>query len=134
MANGEEGVKVGKKSFISLEIFIMALTTVAALVVMWSNLDNALKKNSADIAALQTQISLFSQELRDVNVTLNKMLVESRVQNELTTERMGDRWTAGMEEEMFNFLIDYLRGFHPEIRIKDVLSVRDIQRKYGFKK
>ena len=110
----------------------MAVTTVAALVIMWSNLDNALQKNSSDIASLQTQMSMFAKELHSVNATLNQMLVESRVQNELTKERMGDRWTAAMEEEMCQNLLEYLRKFHPEVSVRSIPSVRDIQKKYGF--
>jgi len=128
----EKDTKLGKKSFISLEIFVMALTTVVALVIMWSNLDNALQKNSSDIASLRTQVHLFATELQTVNSTLNKMLVESRVQNELTKERMGDRWTASMEEELWRNMADYMRGFHPEFSTRGLPTVRDIQKQYGF--
>ena len=129
----ETEVKIGKKSFISLEIFIMAVVMVFSLAMTWSSLNNSIEDNAKSIVSVQTQMKNNTAELKDIGDTLNSMLIESRINNELSKERMGDRWTASMEEEMWRNMSDYIRKFHPEFTMNGLPTVRDIQKQYGFR-
>ena len=129
----ETETKIGKKSFISLEIFVMAVVMVASLVMTWNSLNKSIESNARSIVSLQTQMQNNTAELKCIGDTLNDMLIESRINNELSKERMGDRWTASMEEEMLRNLANYMRKFHPEFTMSSLPTVRDIQAQYGFR-
>ena len=129
----EADTKIGKKSFISLEIFVMAVVMVFSLAMTWNSLNNSIEDNAKSIVSLETQMQNNTTELKCIGDTLNDMLIESRINNELSKERMGDRWTASMEEEMWRNLSDYMRKFHPDFTMSSIPTVRDIQKQYGFR-
>ena len=124
--------KISKRSFVSVEIFILAVVMVGSLVGTWNSLNNSIQKNSANIEYLTRELSALSVGMVKIEETLTNMLIESRVQNELTKAQIGDRWTAAMEERLQARWKEIIKTQHPSIKRTDFPDVREIQGEFGF--
>lgn len=131
-----------KNTKISMEILVSLITMSVFIAgsIIRAEMNNA--SNSREIATLQGQLTeqsrITTQEFKLINSTLNEMLIEKRVENELNAIRMGDRWTAAMMDEYATLiirkisdLIDFVMSVHPEARMPATPwpNVESIQKK-----
>lgn len=134
---------IGKNSKITVELLIAIIGLTALIVgsVIRAEMNNETAKASIvdlrqdltkEIANLNGQFTAYaasnSADLKAQTDTLNKMLVEARIKNELDAVRMGDRWTAGMMDTRSDDIYDIMKKYHPELTREDFKSIKTIQR------
>lgn len=109
-----------------------ALIAVAVIYGGWSVRQiNNLADNQINLEHRVEQIEkVITEQLKTMNDTLTKMVFEQEVQNRISTFKMADRWTATMQIELQDQWFEMLSEIHPDIKHRDLPSIREIQKQY----
>ena len=147
--NNENDTVVGKRSWVSIDILIVAVLTAIGIATALVRIEMTSKTHDAaleaqrialeeykahqaeELAEMRGEFNEMYRTLTDkfgeISGTLNDMLFESRVNNELSAMRMGDRWTAQMQEDLQNEWFEMISIIHPELRHSKLPDIREIQ-------
>lgn len=145
----EREIKVGKKSWVSVEVLIVAIATAFGIATALVRIEMTAKTQNEALTAQRDAFNQYKSEqakemsemrgefnemarqltvkFSEISDTLDEMLFESRVNNELSQIRMGDRWTAQMQAELQNEWYEMISVIHPELKHSSLPDIRTIQ-------
>jgi len=144
----ERATMLGMKSWVSIETLVVAAGLLSGLFGIWLKLEvgSARQRNATEAQALEfskykTEQAAVISELRDyaerqsgsieqISKTLDGMLLEARVNNEIEKMRIWDRWTAAMMAEYRNNLYTTLSAKIPGLQLSDFPDVDAIQNRF----
>ena len=132
MSCDEKETKVGKRSWVSLEVLILAVLTTITIITTNLKMVEGIDRNAHDIAQLAVGFDTNTQELKKINSILTEMLKTQEVKNAVDIYKLRDRWSASCMSEHDEAWLKILQEFPPSLHHDDVPDLKEIQRKYGF--
>ena len=128
---GDE-TKIGKKSWISLEVLILAVVVAISITTTTVLQNSDIADNANSIEQLKDSFNDMNVNLANINVTLDEMLFQTKMKNQLELISMRDRWSAGCMEDHDREWLKVLQEIHPELKQSVIPDVKTIQRNNGF--
>lgn len=124
---------ITKQTKVSVEILITLITLTAAIIGSFVRAEMNNARTREMTAELKGQFTTYAEtttdELKRINQTLVSMLTQQTIENQINELRMGDRWTATMQEDFQDEWFELISSLHPEIKKAEIPSVDSIQRK-----
>ena len=124
--------KIGKKSLISVEVLILAIVVAISLTTTTVIQNRDITDNAKAIKELTKNFNEMNTNLSNINITLDEMLFQTKMKNQLELISMRDRWSAGCMEDHDREWLKVLQEIHPELKQSVIPDVKTIQRNNGF--
>jgi len=125
--------QITKKSWVQLETLVAAVIMAGGITATWIRGEIRGQQNKQAISDVRAELKIYAQTTKDrltgIEDTLDEMLFQTRLKNEMDAIRMGDRWTSAMQQDLQDQWYDLIKRLHPEAEFEhgELPNIKDIQ-------